>query len=116
MLEQKHADQRAEQIAHFGEILQGLEQRGYSLAVLCEYVFNPATKGRVTDKESTEKWHWRTFFKHKNTVQQIFTHWMSKTYSRTSRETIPNWVFQTVKSTVTIKEASVVTDTKMLQR
>ncbi|KAJ7023836.1 hypothetical protein C8F04DRAFT_1213217 [Mycena alexandri] len=79
---------------YFDEVLGGLEERGYSLADLMEYVFNPATRF-----QSGYDWRWRGFFAHKPVVQQVLGYW-SSARAQTTRTFIWNWAYQLVRKVV----------------
>ncbi|KAJ6470301.1 hypothetical protein DFH09DRAFT_1344534 [Mycena vulgaris] len=80
--------------AHFAEVLDGLQEKKYSLADLLEYTFNPATQFA-----SGFDWRWRGFFAHKHTVTKIFGYWSSNS-SRAARTFIVDWAYDLVKKMV----------------
>ncbi|KAJ7030141.1 hypothetical protein C8F04DRAFT_1211805 [Mycena alexandri] len=94
---------------YFDEVLGGLEERGYSLADLMEYVFNPATRF-----QSGYDWRWRGFFAHKPVVQQVLGYW-SSARAQTTRTFIWNWAYQLVRKVVA-REARRITSSGMLSK
>ncbi|KAJ7288848.1 hypothetical protein C8J57DRAFT_1047484 [Mycena rebaudengoi] len=95
--------------AYFDEVLGSLEERGYSLADLMEYVFNPMTRF-----QSGYDWRWRGFFAHKPVVNQILRYW-SSTRAPTTRTFIWNWAYQLVRKVV-VQEARRITSSGMLSK
>ncbi|KAF7373984.1 hypothetical protein MSAN_00611300 [Mycena sanguinolenta] len=84
----------AEKKKHFVGILNGLQERNYSLADFMEYVFNPATQFA-----SGFDWRWRGFFAHKRTIAKIFGYWSSKATPST-RIFIFDWAYGLVQRMV----------------
>ncbi|KAJ7939274.1 hypothetical protein B0H13DRAFT_2301037 [Mycena leptocephala] len=79
---------------HFAKILDGLEERHYSLADFLEYIFNPST-----EFATGYDWRWRGFFPHKRTVKKIFGYW-SFSVTRAGRTFVTERAYGLVKKMV----------------
>ncbi|KAJ6595217.1 hypothetical protein DFH09DRAFT_1413281 [Mycena vulgaris] len=106
---QQLAKEEQDKKAYFNEVLDGLEEREYSLADFLEYVFNPSTRF-----ESGYDWRWRGFFSHKLVVKQILGYWTSSR-AKTTRTFVWDWAYQLVRKVVA-KESRCITLSGILSK
>ncbi|KAF7426523.1 hypothetical protein PC9H_008892 [Pleurotus ostreatus] len=92
----------------FNEILDRLRSNGHTLAEFLEYVFNPS-------RRFSFDWRWAGFWRDHTTVRQIFEHWSSSTYNKSSRTTY-NDIIVSLAENIVQTESQGITDSKLLNR